>query len=86
MDLIIELRISNISDWAIIQPLLKRLKIAFTQKSETAIPEPSSQMLTDVEKESLIQSMNGGFVWSQYDAHEAADILSEILKKETNAQ
>ena len=32
MDLIIELKIKNLSDWAIIQPLLKRLKISFIQK------------------------------------------------------
>ena len=32
MDLIVELKITNISDWAIIQPLLKRLKIHFVQK------------------------------------------------------
>ena len=32
MDLIIELKIKNLSDWAIIQPLLKRLKISFVQK------------------------------------------------------
>ena len=32
MDLIIELKITNLSDWAIIQPLLKRLKISFVQK------------------------------------------------------
>ena len=31
MDLIVELKITNLSDWAIIQPLLKRLKINFVQ-------------------------------------------------------
>ena len=34
MDLKIELKIKNTSDWAILQPLLERLKIRFTQKNE----------------------------------------------------
>ena len=34
MDLIIELKIKNPSDWAMLQPLFKRLKIRFTQKNE----------------------------------------------------
>ena len=34
MDLIIELKIKNPSDWAMLQPLLKRLRIRFIQKNE----------------------------------------------------
>ena len=36
MDLIIELKIKNPSDWAMLQPLLKRLKIRFIQKNEVS--------------------------------------------------
>jgi hypothetical protein len=32
MDLIIELKIKNLRDWEIIQPLLQRLRISFTKK------------------------------------------------------
>ena len=34
MNLIIELEIKNSSDWTMLQPLLERLKIRFTQKNE----------------------------------------------------
>ena len=33
MDLIIELKIKNPNDWVVLQPLLKRLKIRFSQKN-----------------------------------------------------
>ena len=41
-DLIVELKITNLNDWAIIQPLLQRLKITFVQKEtqQTFIAEP----------------------------------------------
>ena len=36
MDLITELKIKNPNDWAMLQPLLKRLKIRFIQKNEVS--------------------------------------------------
>jgi hypothetical protein len=41
--MVIELKITNLSDWAIIQPLLQRLKIAFVQKDigQTSVAEES---------------------------------------------
>jgi hypothetical protein len=35
--IIVELKITNPKDWAIIQPLLKRLKISFTQKETPSV-------------------------------------------------
>ena len=53
MDLIIELKIKNPSDWAMLQPLLKRLKIRFTQKNEAPqqlIKEPVGNHTSVVDK------------------------------------
>jgi hypothetical protein len=36
--MVIELKITNLNDWAIIQPLLNRLKIAFVQKDIVQAP------------------------------------------------
>ena len=49
MDLIVELKITNLSDWAIIQPLLKRLKIAFVQKNTaqtSIVVEPKKETVS----------------------------------------
>jgi hypothetical protein len=49
MNLVIELNINNLSDWAIIKPLLERLKIKFVQKNEQkqapALPETENTAL-----------------------------------------
>lgn len=53
MDLIIELKINNPSDWAMLQPLLKRLKIRFSQKndaSQQSVKEPAENPTSVVDK------------------------------------
>jgi hypothetical protein len=81
----IELKITNPSDWAIIQPLLKRLKIAFVEKEESLgnmVQEPDAVYHTKEQKlESLIQSEETAYVWSPYDSFEAAEILLDTMKK-----
>ena len=37
MELIIELKIKNLKDWDIIQPLLQRLRISFTKKEVPSV-------------------------------------------------
>jgi hypothetical protein len=53
MDLVIELKIKNPSDWAMLQPLLERLKIRFTKKNvepQTSIQESLEQPISVLEK------------------------------------
>lgn len=82
MDLIVELKITNLSDWAIIQPLLKRLKINFVQKT---IQKESEQKLpfgqTQPEENALLTSLQQtpAEVWSPYDSHKAAESLLQLL-------
>ena len=47
MDLIIELKIKNPSDWAMLQPLLERLKIRFTKKENQPPQVVNPQNLAD---------------------------------------
>lgn len=80
----IELKINNPQDWAIIRPLLQRLKIAFVEKKEeqTANVEEPNTLYTNKDKklEMLLQSAEVAYVWSPYDAYEAADMLTEMLE------
>jgi hypothetical protein len=81
MDLIIELKITNVSDWAIIQPLLKRLKIPFVQKTlpkETLLT--AQKQVTTTTDAHLMQGESQAVVWSPYDAYDAADVLLQALK------
>lgn len=81
MDLIIELKITNLGDWAIIQPLLKRLKISFVQKSLQKEIEPITQkQIADDADVHLIQGESKAIVWSPYDSYDAADVLLQALK------
>ncbi len=82
MDLIIELKITNLGDWAIIQPLLKRLKIPFVQKPLQKEIEQlivQKQVANDIDAQ-LIQGESKAIVWSPYDAYVAADVLLKALK------
>jgi hypothetical protein len=83
--MIVELKITNPSDWAIIQPLLKRLKIAFVEKEESLnnmAQKPDAVYYTKEQKlETLIQSEETAYVWSPYDSFGAAEILLDALKK-----
>lgn len=81
MDLIIELKITNISDWAIIKPLLQRLKIHFVQK--TTVKE-SNQNLSFIQTETEANALmplqqSPAEVWSPYDSHKAAESLLQML-------
>jgi hypothetical protein len=68
MSLIIELKISNLNDWIIIQPLLKRLKIPFVQKQvEQGVDFP----LEIIEDETI---------WSPYDSFDAAATLLQAIE------
>lgn len=82
MDLIIELRISNINDWAIIQPLLKRLKIHFVQKTIQK-ENDQSQSISDAQKDvdvlQALQQHAPAIVWSAYDSPKAAETLLQLL-------
>ena len=87
----IELKINNPQDWAVLYPLLQRLKIAFIEKHEeqTAIVEEPKTFYTTKDKklETILQSAEVAYIWSPYDAYEAADILADVLenhKKNTN--
>ena len=63
-DVIIELKIKNPSDWEIIQPLLRRLKISFTKKEiqPTDVKEP----LIDTDLQELQAMLAGGVDASYY--------------------
>jgi hypothetical protein len=81
MDLIVELKITNIGDWAIIRPLLQRLKIPFVQKiGQKKIEE--TQLVDDAGAQTLLalQSESPAFVWSPYDSDEAETALLQLLK------
>ena len=83
----IELTINNLNDWAIIQPLLKRLSIPFVQK-ETArvsiVEEPAvaynKKEITPILSDIIVENP---VVWSPYDAYDAANILLEAIKNNT---
>jgi hypothetical protein len=64
MDLIIELKIKNPTDWDIIQPLLQRLKISFTKKEvrPIEITEPT----IDAELQALQAMLADGVDASYY--------------------
>lgn len=47
MDVVVELKITNPSDWAIIERLLKRLKISFVQKIVTPQHKPKEQTVLE---------------------------------------
>jgi hypothetical protein len=47
MDLVVELKINNLSDWAIIERLLKRLKVNFVQKNVEVPTISKEQTLID---------------------------------------
>ena len=82
MDLIIELRISNVQDWAIIQPLLKRLKIHFVQRTihkENDQSLPVSESQKDVDALQDLQQHTPATVWSAYDSPKAAHTLLQLL-------
>ena len=94
-DLIIELKITNLSDWAIIQPLLRRLKITFIQKEtqQIFIAEPitaytQKERVTEfVEQPPISQSdtlVENAYIWSPYDAYDAAEVLLEAMKNNKN--
>jgi hypothetical protein len=82
MDLIIELKIANVSDWAIIKPLLKRLKIPFVQKSfQKEIeqnPKIQNENLPDFSPS--LQGESKAIAWSPYDSYDAAEVLLQALK------
>jgi hypothetical protein len=84
--MVIELKITNLSDWAIIQPLLQRLKIAFVQKDsehisvaeESVFLYKKTEITTPLTEKVPIQPhivMEDAVIWSPYDAYEAAEIL-----------
>ncbi len=88
MDLIIELKITNVSDWAIIQPLLQRLKIHFVQKTalrENAKIQPLIDAQTEVDTLLTLQEHSPAIVWSAYDSPKAADSLLQLLN-DSNCQ
>ncbi|MEO0041560.1 MAG: hypothetical protein RL329_1008 [Bacteroidota bacterium] len=85
MDLVIELKITNPTDWAMLQHLLQRLKIPFVQKGQNALhPSVITAPITPVtpfQTELLPQEV---LVWSPYDAYDAADLLLETMKNNSN--
>ena len=93
-DLIIELKITNLSDWAIIQPLLRRLKITFIQKEtqQTFIAEPitaytQKERVIEFVEQPVNQSdtlVENAYIWSPYDAYDAAEVLLEAMKNNKN--
>jgi hypothetical protein len=85
MDLVIELKISNPTDWAMLQHLLQRLKIPFVQKAPAALPEiavparsPLFAPLSKGDQPSILD------VWSPFDAYDAADVLLQAMKNNPN--
>ena len=97
--LVIELKINNPSDWAILQPLLKRLKISFIQRFiQTETEQNSSTQEKQILNISNTTQLSNDFrvfqtslqgdkavVWSPYDAYDAADILLETMKTNQNS-
>ena len=88
--MIIELKITNLNDWNIIQPLLKRLKISFTQKDleQTPIVEESTALYKKKEPTPSINNkqnleLDNAVVWSPYDAYDAAEVLLQAMKNNT---
>ena len=84
MDLIIELKITNLSDWAIIQPLLKRLKISFVQKPVQKVIE-QNQLASEPpvhysDASTAFQQESQTPIWSPYDSYDAAEILLQAMK------
>ena len=47
MDVVVELKINNPSDWAIIERLLKRLKISFVKKNVAHLHKPKEQTVLE---------------------------------------
>ena len=84
MSLIVELKITNLSDWAIIQPLLKRLKISFVQKPiQKEVKQ--NQMASEPpvlysESSTVFQQESQTPIWSPYDSYDAAEILLNAMK------
>jgi hypothetical protein len=62
MDLVVELKINNLSDWAIIERLLKRLKVNFVQKA-VEVPTISKEQILINEFYALL---DGGVDVSNY--------------------
>ena len=93
-DLIVELKITNLSDWAIIQPLLQRLKITFVQKEtpQTFIAEPivaytQKEHVTEFVEQPISQLdtlVENTYIWSPYDAYDAAEVLLKAMKNNKN--
>jgi hypothetical protein len=83
MDLIVELKITNLSDWIMLQPLLQRLQIAFVQKTE--IPPVSG--VTNPSQTALFEDFQGKSIpiWSPYEAQDAAEILLQAMKNNSNS-
>jgi hypothetical protein len=83
MALIVELKITNLRDWAIIQPLLQRLKIHFVQKT---IQKDNEQNLSIIETQKeddallTLQKQSPAIVWSAYDSPKAAETLMQLLE------
>jgi hypothetical protein len=85
MDLVIELKISNPTDWAMLQHLLHRLKIPFVQKVPTALPDSSiSTIATQLPPFFKGEQPTIMDVWSPFDAYDAADILLQAMKTNPN--
>ncbi len=83
MTLVVELKITNLSDWAIIQPLLKRLKIHFVQKPlqrENEQFQSIDDTKTDTAKLKTLQQPSPATVWSAYDSPKAAETLLQLLE------
>jgi hypothetical protein len=61
--MIIELKITNLNDWAIIQPLLKRLKISFVQKDmeQNLIAEEPATLYATNEIVGELKTRRAGF-------------------------
>lgn len=82
MALIIELKITNLSDWAIIQPLLQRLKIHFVQKPlhrENEQIQSTHDNPTEADALKALQLSSPATVWSAYDSPKAAETLLQLL-------
>ena len=83
MALIVELKITNLSDWAIIQPLLRRLKIHFVQKPlhpENEQSQPTQSETTETDALRTLQQPFPATVWSAYDSPKAAETLLQLLE------
>jgi hypothetical protein len=84
MDLIVELKITNISDWAAIQPLLHRLKIPFVQRTSLReVAQIPDAIDADAAALLALQRESPAFVWSPYgsdDAEKRFCNFSKIIK------